>query len=706
MKKTSFSLIFVLVFSLLLVGCNNGSENSGQGGINTGDQGNSQGSGGGVIIDDLADDESSYGDDLKSQGAYDGLFEGELQDITVKCISGTNGCYKLEGNVLTFTEIRDESIYSISGKFSGSIVINVGDSYKFDLELNGLSLVCSNTNPITVLSGDEVSIQAKKDTKNYIYDTRAAIDENDITLLSGAIHSDVDLEIAGKGSLFVISDNNNGIHSKKDLQVKNLSLTVSCKDNALKGNDSVELENAVATLIATKGDAIKTSNSDISNKGNQRGTISFLGGSYNVYAAYDGVDAAYNVTVDGSTTLNVFTDKYSNYSEEVISVADTYYIRSTEMEYVYSVKYYNSETDYTWVNADYHSRAFGGRYNYYFYSFPKNDSYSKMQIFVYSEDMQQGQDKNYVYSTGVITPSTAYDTVAISLRGDQFRQDLANFSTSTSSGPNGMNAGNNDKGNHSAKGIKATNSISINSGFINIKSYDDAIHAYSDVALENGSDALGIVNISGGEITIFSNNDGIYADGSVRIVNGKVNIVNSYRGIKGYNVKIISGNVNVISKDDGVFGFAPSGVAVNIDGGSIYVFAGTDGIDSCSRTSNNAISVKGGKVIVISTSVVGSAINTPKGYSFSAGSVVAITPGSSSADVSNICAGFANSGSSTDLQLNKGEYLTCKIGDLHLTLNIPISMSASVVMLGDSDSTISVQSGSNHSLDCGEFIWE
>ena len=48
------------------------------------------------------------------------------------------------------------------------IVIDVGNSYKFDLELHGLSLVCNSTNPITVISGDEVAIKAKKDTKNYI----------------------------------------------------------------------------------------------------------------------------------------------------------------------------------------------------------------------------------------------------------------------------------------------------------------------------------------------------------------------------------------------------------------------------------------------------------------------------------------------------------------------------------------------------------
>ena len=125
------------------------------------------------------------------------------------------------------------------------------------------------------------------------------------------------MEISGKGELWVVSKNNNGIHSKKDLQVKNLKLGVSCTDNALKGNDSVSFENARATIIATAGDGIKTTRTDISDKGNQRGAITFDGGYYNVYSAAEGVDASYDVVVNASTTLSIFTDKYSNHSVQL-----------------------------------------------------------------------------------------------------------------------------------------------------------------------------------------------------------------------------------------------------------------------------------------------------------------------------------------------------------------------------------------------------
>lgn len=65
-----------------------------------------------------------------------------------------------------------------------------------------------------------------------------------------------DLTHGGKGELIVISANNNGIHAKKDLEVKNLTLSVTCADNALKGNDSVDVIGGVITLVAKSGDGI------------------------------------------------------------------------------------------------------------------------------------------------------------------------------------------------------------------------------------------------------------------------------------------------------------------------------------------------------------------------------------------------------------------------------------------------------------------
>ena len=153
----------LLCFVLLLTGCSGNSnkdDTSNDDGYNNQTESNNienneTESGTQGEVADLGDDNKTFGEDIEDEGAYDGYFEGESADIVVECVSGTDKAYKLEGTTLTFTTIGEETVYSISGTFRGNIVIDVGDSYKFDLELHGLSLVCNSTNPIIVKSGDE-----------------------------------------------------------------------------------------------------------------------------------------------------------------------------------------------------------------------------------------------------------------------------------------------------------------------------------------------------------------------------------------------------------------------------------------------------------------------------------------------------------------------------------------------------------------------
>ena len=669
-------------------------------------------------VTDLGDDSKTFGDSLDDLNAYAGYFEEDTADIVVECVSGTNGCYTLSGNTLTFTSISEDSVYSVSGTLKGNIVIDVGDNHKFDLELQGLSLVSNTTNPILVLSGDEVSITAKSEYQNYIYDIRAAVDENDETTYSGAIHSDVDLEICGKGELTVVSENNNGIHSKDDLQVKNLTLLVACMDNALKGNDSVEITEGTTTLIATQGDGIKTTNTDISEKGNQRGTISISGGNHSIYAACDGLDAAYNVKIDQDTTqLNIYTDKYSNYSSEVTAVdEDQYYIRFTYNSYQYSVKYYNSDEDYYWVNAEYHSKVSGGRSTYYYYSYPKMTEYSKMQFFIYDSDMKQGQEDDYLVCSDYLTPNTGYDTFALTAQGNTLSYQWTNYTTSIQDngwggmgghgGMGGMDGGNSDKSEYSTKGIKAGNEIVINAGTVNIKAYDDAIHANGDTTLENGKTPAGNVTINGGIITAYSNDDGLHADGTLKITSGTVSVTNSYEGLEGTDVMISGGYVSVVSSDDGINGTTTSGTAIEISGGTVFINCTGDGIDSNSRSSYSGIVFSGGNTVVISNSSGNSAIDTEQGYKYTGGNVIAVMPRGGMTSEATHCSNFSSIATSSSVSLNSGSYLTVKVsGSTVATVQMPSSISATVIYLGNKSASISAESSSSASLDSNGVYW-
>ena len=207
-----------------------------------------------------------------------------LTDYQITFVSGTNNAYTIDNNTIRFTNLSSDSVYSISGSLDGNIVIDVGNDYKFELEFNGFTITSNIINPITILSGNEVQITAKKDTLNYVYDYRMKIDSNDDTLYRASIYSLVDLDLGGKGRLEVYSENNNGIHTKDDLKVKNLSLNVVCMDNALKGNDSVTIESGNVKLVSKAGDGIKTTNSHINTNENQKGNVIIGAATVDIYA--------------------------------------------------------------------------------------------------------------------------------------------------------------------------------------------------------------------------------------------------------------------------------------------------------------------------------------------------------------------------------------------------------------------------------------
>lgn len=669
----------------------------------------------GYAIDTVTVDGKAIGACAKY--TFEGITKNHTVSVTFKeadnlpfslvYMSGTENCYTVAGSTVTFTEIGADTVYAISGELDGNIVIDVGESYNFELQLVGFTLSSNTECPITVLSADNVDIKAKAGTENFIYDNREAVDEADETQYSASVYALCDLDICGQGTLTIVSESNNGIHTKDDLVVKNLTLSVTCVDNALKGNDSVTVTNAKATLIATQGDCIKSTNSDISTtNSNQRGIITISGSALDLYAACDGIDASYNVVIDGETTaLNIYTDKYSEYSEEVTAVADsTYYVKYSSSSYKYSIKYFNSDTEYEWVNAEYYTSVSGGRSTYYYYKVPKNSNYSSFIVYMYSSSQTQGQDSSYYACSDTLSHNNSYDTIAFSNRMGSLSTSWTNYTTS--SAPGGMSEGNTDKGDYSTKGIKASNEIIINAGTINIEAYDDAIHANNDVTLENGETPLGNLTINGGTITVSSNDDGLHADGTMLIADGTVTVKSAYEGIEGAFIKLKGGNTSVTSSDDGLNGASTTGYAVEISGGTLYVNAKGDGIDSNSTSTTGGILFSGGKTVVICNSNGNSAIDSERGYAHTGGQVLAVmSTGGMTSETSNAVQTTGKTIKSS-LSLSNGGYLTVTVDSSTVaTVKMPYSMTAYVVYLGSSSATVSSVSASSQTLDANGVCW-
>lgn len=161
----------------------------------------------------------------------------------------------------------------------------------------------------------------------------------------------------------------------------------------------------------------------------------------------------------------------------------------------------------------------------------------------------------------------------------------------------------------SYKGVKVQNELTVNAGDIDIKSYDDGLHADYGTTFDAGGSGQGTININGGTVTMVvyapanktaggrmgpggwggqqtvKGADGIHADYKLNVTGGNINIDSSYEGLEA-NIITVSGGVSVVAaNDDGVN--ACSGVStpqIIITGGYLDVTVSpsgdTDGIDS------------------------------------------------------------------------------------------------------------------------------
>ena len=584
------------------------------------------------------------GEEAPSEGVSSEVFKSTYEEVgkelTVAISEGTF-TYTYSDNVLVITPSADlaEASVSLTGEFNGTIKFELTDDQDLEIGLTNVTLYSTYTlPPILILTGNNIDISAKKGSTNFIYDKREAQEE-----YTAAVYVTSDLTLKGSGSLTVESTNNNGIHTKDDLEVKNLTLTVNCVDNALKGNDGVTITSGNLTLIARQGDGIKTSNSvkkynDDGTLKKIQGTINISGGEVTIYAACDGIDASYDAVISGEAVLNIYTDKYSSYSEEVKAVSDsTMYIRNTSTAYKYSVYFYNSDTDYVWKNSSSYKTVQGGRTTYYYYEIEKPAGYSNLIVYIYNSSQEQGQSTNYYVKSSNATVNNNYDTFAYSSQRGTF--SWTNYTTQTGpGGPGGFGGGgNNDKGDYSTKGIKADNEIVISGGTIYIKAYDDAIHANNDNVLGDEDDpnddykGLGNITISGGTLTLYSNDDAVHADQDLT-VEGDANIlvISSYEGFEANRIYVKGGVISAYATDDAFNAAKCNGSytpLINITGGVIEL--ATPSGDTDTMDSNGSVVISGGVLILKNgqnngTSMTGGTIDLDGTLTITGGALISI----------------------------------------------------------------------------------
>ena len=482
-------------------------------------------------------------------------------------ITGEFSITSTDGSTITQNDsiytITQAGEYTVTGLLSeGQIVVNADDNAEITIVLNGTSITCSNGSPIYIKNADNVKIKSEENTYNCIVDARTEADDNSDNSSSengnAAIYAACDLKLVGKGALSVTGNYNNGIQSKDDISIKNVTIKVNAVNNAIKGNDEVAIESGEIIAISRKGDGIKTSNISLSSKGKQKGNVIISGGNIDIYAACDGIDAAYGVDVSGDGNLNIYTDTYSDYSEAV--AAD------------------NSGSSASSVGTP-----------------------PDMNNTQNNGNMGNPPDMNNTQNNGNIgNPPDMNNSSSNSGNNRDMKGNFGGGNRAANGIPGNNSSGNSSKKSYSTKGIKADSEINISGTAINISSTDDGIHANSDSGvLETGEDGKGIISISGGTITISTGDDGIHADKELNITDGYINVLTSYEGLEAITINISGGQSFIYAADDGInacTGDGSSTPLINITGGYIDVTTGsgdTDAIDS-----NGSYTQSGGMVLV------------------------------------------------------------------------------------------------------------
>lgn len=256
---------------------------------------------------DNADVTSSVKDGAKEEKTEDKAanaadYSGELS-ITAK----DGGEFKEDGNRYIFTKGGE---YHVRGTcFNRMIYIDAADA-DLDIHLEGVNMTSEIGALIYVENAEEVTISATDGTNNELNDQRPARKNKneDSEYGNAAIYSKDDLKFKGRGRLTVNGSYNNGIGCKNDIKIKNLTLIVNAANNGIKGNDSVTVESGNITIKADNGSGIKTENTHVSNKGNQKGYITITGGKIDISSADDPIDAAFDLILD-SKNATITTNK-------------------------------------------------------------------------------------------------------------------------------------------------------------------------------------------------------------------------------------------------------------------------------------------------------------------------------------------------------------------------------------------------------------
>ncbi len=255
----------------------------------------------------------------------------------------------VEEDIVTISEA---GTYRISGTLtSGSLVVDAPDAV-VNLLLDGVDITAADVAAINVVEADQVVVWLADGSDNVLADAAGAtVDETVEDAPNATLFSSADLWLAGDGALSVTAHAADGITSKDTLVMSAGDVTVEAADDGVRGKDQLVITGGSLTVTA-QGDALRSDNESVTDEPDATvGVIWIDGGTLDLHAGSDAMDAVRQVTVlDGDTTIAAGDDGI--HSDNVLRIAGGTVTITESVEGIEGAYMYLSGGDVSVVAAD------------------------------------------------------------------------------------------------------------------------------------------------------------------------------------------------------------------------------------------------------------------------------------------------------------------------------------------------------------------
>ena len=253
----------------------------------------------------------------------------EASDLTATYDESTATKISLQGTTATASgegvtvngstvEITKAGTYIVEGTAT-SVQLKVAAGKEDEVQIVFKNAALKNTEaPLLVDSAKKVILTVADGTKNEV------VDESTSTI-KGAIYSDSDLTINGKGSLTVTGAASNAIKSKDGIRIVDATITTTAKKHGIAANDFINVSGATLNLTADE-DGIHSDNEDNVLLGN----VYLVNTNITINAGDDGINASNTLLIDEGATIDIQKSEEGLEARLIHQVSGTITVKSSD----------------------------------------------------------------------------------------------------------------------------------------------------------------------------------------------------------------------------------------------------------------------------------------------------------------------------------------------------------------------------------------